>query len=422
MSNYTIRGIDVTPEDLKNPSRANGLFPPLNPDEMQDLWEQIDQKSKSGQELTQVEHWKHITLPTDIRKRLLWLEQVELSRAKKQSILTGGNSGSRSYKPAGMPAKTKAGPGGLLQGHKNLGDLMESGIEDPDMLLPGRYYRDAIHGIFAPHGVGKTLLALHDAIAVINQHEHVLYLDEENSYRQQVQRLLKMGADQDLVKNYFHWFGGTGLTTDPESLDILKLTVEEYDPSLIVFDSWIDFLGQAGLDENSSTDVAEWTNAVCLPLKNAGRAVLILDHANREGHYRGSSAKPAALDVYNELKLIEGFDRNRVGSVQLRRGTDGKDREGMLPDKLTYTIGGHNGKLICELDGSVEEADDLTVSERKAFAVLAEQQMLEDGIGFNEWFRQSGIKSRTTFNNALSGLRDKGRITKNEGGRYEVSV
>ncbi len=92
-----------------------------------------------------------------------------------------------------------------------------------------------------------------------------------------------MGADPDLIDAYFHYYQGTGLTTDPDSLQALAATADECDPALIVFDSWISFLALSGLDENSSNDVSGWVNSVCKPLKRVDRSILLLDHTPWDG-------------------------------------------------------------------------------------------------------------------------------------------
>jgi hypothetical protein len=48
--------------------------------------------------------------------------------------------------------------------------------------------------------------------------------------------------------------------SDDASTEFEEL-LEEIKPALVVIDSWINCISAAGLDENSSTDIARWSDA-----------------------------------------------------------------------------------------------------------------------------------------------------------------
>jgi hypothetical protein len=117
--------------------------------------------------------------------------------------------------------------------------------------------------------------------------------------------------------------------------------LEDIKPALVVVDSWINCISAAGLDENSSTDIARWTDAYPQRARVRGVAVLLLDHVPKEDNTaRGSGRKLDYVDAMWELRNPQRFDRETVGRIDMHLR---KDREGWLPKHLTSVGAGKDG-------------------------------------------------------------------------------
>lgn len=230
----------------------------------------------------------------------------------------------------GQPMKV---PGRVL-----LGKLLKDGVEPTPQLVQNLLYKGRIHSIAGAPGDGKTLLALRMALQVVDRGFSALYYDAENGPWVVAERLGAMGADPDALDRFFYYLPGD-LTLAPDSLSTLMARVAAVQPALVVFDSLADFLAAAGLDENSNTDCTRWFAAVAQPLKDAGVAILVLDHVPKSGKGgpRGASSKVAKMDVQWELEVNKRFSRDRTGKIKL---TCNKDRESWLPKTVMFSFGG----------------------------------------------------------------------------------
>jgi AAA domain/Primase C terminal 1 (PriCT-1) len=301
-----------------------------------------------------------------------------------------------------------------LPGYADIGQLMRDGIPNPEILVPDLVYAGQIHQVWGAPGKGKSIHALYVALQVAEQGKNVLYIDQENARRIQALRLQDMGGDPDMISRHFHLFSFPGLTTDKEDLARLQKTVERINPALIVFDSWVSFLGIDGLDENSSNDIGYWISAVCRPLQNDDRAFWVLDHTPREGdHPRGSSAKEGQVDVSYKYQRVEDFDRDCLGSVMIKVH---KDREGRMPFKQKYVMGGQNGRLICYPEGIVD-AGGIRLPEQD-MKVLKALQEHGQPAGFTEWRLLAGMASKSGFDAIRKRLVSDGYAHKNDEGKY----
>lgn len=196
-----------------------------------------------------------------------------------------------------------------------------------------------------------------------------------------------------------------------ELLDTVKL-------DLVVFDSWINFLSAAQLDENAAGDIALWASVYTRPARDRGITVVLLDHVPHAGtHARGSTRKKDEVDVQLRLSLGRPFARDRVGEIVLHRE---KDREGCLPDSVRFTVGSSgNGFVFRRKDGTEEPSGEaaLTGAQRKAFGALS--SFGESGVGFNEWLAKAGV-ARATLATTIKILQDEGLARRDEDGRYRA--
>ncbi len=247
------------------------------------------------------------------------------------------------------PEKPEGLPGRVL-----LGELLRGGIEPTPQLLDGLLYEGRIHSIASGPGTGKTLLAEWMAIQIMKQDRSILYIDAENGPKLIAERLQELGADIKGLDELFHYYPAE-VALDRESLARLMTTVGEIGPALVVFDSFADLLSIAGLEENSNDDCTRWMRTVAQPIKDAGSAVLVLDHVPKGGKGpRGGGSKRAKVDVQWNLEVTQPFDRERTGEIELKHD---KDRECWLPRIVRFSVG---GGVFTRSAGTIEDEDGAT--------------------------------------------------------------
>jgi hypothetical protein len=253
----------------------------------------------------------------------------------------------------------------------DLGEPIESGMEPAEMLVPDVLYAGSVHGIYSAGGKGKTFFALWLIKQVIDQDRPVMLLDQENGVRIISERLRALGISAEQVRRNLYYYPFPSMPLQAEVSAEFEEMLDEVQPALVVFDSWINFLASAGLDENSSVDIALWSDAYSQKARQRGMAILLLDHIPKEGNTaRGSGRKLDYVDVMWELTKPQDFDRETVGRIDLRLK---KDREGWMPWGVAFTVGGGENGLIfgrTSFDSSLLAPDSLLPSDRTTLAAL----------------------------------------------------
>ena len=253
-----------------------------------------------------------------------------------------------------------------------LAQAIEEGVEPPeelerDVLLKGR-----VHSIYAAAGFGKTWLMLWLVVRAVERGEKVVVFDAENGQRIVAERLAALGVPTEHLDELLSYYPFPNLTLDEDRVSSYKQVLDDEKPALVIFDSLVNFLGAAGLEENSNDDIVKWAVRYTRPARERGIAVLVLDHVPHENnHARGASRKKDEVDVMWRLTCPMPFDRDTVGRIVLHRE---KDREGWLPERVGFSVGGtFDGFIFKRSDGTIEEPDPqdgLTASERKALETL----------------------------------------------------
>jgi hypothetical protein len=196
--------------------------------------------------------------------------------------------------------------------------------------------------------------------------------------------LQALGVDDVDMDALLHYFYVPSLDMGHEARGEYVGLLDELKPELIIFDSWIGFLSAAGLDENSPTNVEEWSNAYVHPAKSRDCTVVILDHVPHDAdRSRGATRKKDMVDVQWSLKKKEHFDRGTVGYIQLTRK---KDREAWLPETVGFSVGGsEEGFVFRRSMGTTVAAtgDGLTKSAREAIRAL--KMFGDNGATYTEW-------------------------------------
>ena len=192
----------------------------------------------------------------------------------------------------------------------------------------------------------------------------------------------------DCIDELLHYHAFPHLSTAHEVAQEYRVLLDEIRPGLVVFDSLVNFLGSAGLEENSNDDLIKWATVYTRPARERDIACLVLDHTPHEGdHARGASRKRDEADVMWALRCPVPFDRDSVGAITLRRD---KDREAWLPERVRFSVGGTNdGFLFRRSSGTVEEPDPedgLRPSERRTLDALRDD-FGQRGATANKWLR-----------------------------------
>ncbi len=266
-----------------------------------------------------------------------------------------------------------------------LGEIVRQGVKPPEELVEGILLKGKVHQVFAAPACGKSWLALFLTMKLINEGKPVLYLDTENGPNIVAERLKALGAVPEKLEKYVHYYSSPNLSMTKEGTEAYVGLLEKVDPALVVFDSWVNFLSGAGLDENVSSDIAKWALNFCRPARDRGITVLLLDHVPKEGsNARGSGRKKEEMDVQWQLKNPKKFDRNTMGEIKLVRE---KDREGWLPKEVRFSVGGMEEGFIFE---GLDNFDDITKifnlkpNEKKVCKVLKDI-IGNEGATASEW-------------------------------------
>jgi hypothetical protein len=93
-----------------------------------------------------------------------------------------------------------------------------------------------------------------------------------------------------------------------------------------------------------------------------------------------------------------------------------KDREGMMPFKQKYVMGGQNGRLVCYPEGIVD-AGGIRLPEQD-FLVLKALQDHGQPAGFTEWRMKAGMASKSGFEAIRNRLVGDGYVLKTDGNKY----
>lgn len=291
-------------------------------------------------------------------------------------------------------------------------DAILNGIDPPEELLTDILLAGKAHTIFAPGGAGKTWVLVWIATELVRRGNTVMIFDLENSGRTMSERFEEVGIDpMDAAERLFYF--------DFPSLhpEVYEGVLEAINPDIVMFDSWVGFLSAEGYDENTATDVSGWSNAYLKPALRRGCATLCLDHVPHEDddRERGSTRKRDEVDVRWKLSKLGSFDRESTTTVNLWLK---KDREGWLPQKLGFELGGNpaTGEFTMRRNDDLVHLEmvALTGDEKVALRVL---EQATEPLKPSDWQREcepKGITKRD-FYRAKSGLEEKKKTAKKDG-------
>jgi len=299
-------------------------------------------------------------------------------------------------------------------------------LPDPTFLVEGILPRNALAQIFGAKGAGKTFVALDIALSVATG---TPWQDNWDVYGGDVVYVAGEGHSglKKRIRAWLEWQqrGNDALSRfrlkpsalplgDPTEVEAFVRAVCDCFPSgkaaLVVLDTQARCT--SGLEENSATDMGVAVEAAERIKRETGATVLLVHHPGRQGHDRGSTAIPGALDT--QVKLVGSLAALRLECVKQ------KDWEEFKPIGLKLSPMGDS--LVPVLRGSsVVPAGPagLTLKQRTTLNALGDH--FANGAHYGEWkatAREAGVGSGT-FAKALKVLLDAGLVLK-DGSIYRV--
>ncbi len=176
---------------------------------------------------------------------------------------------------------------GFLGGRTHLEHSIRNGVEPPDVQEPEILLRGKVHHFYAEAESGKSWLALYLAREAIQRGETVVYLDMENGERIVAERLQELGCDGLNVDTFFYYIPYPPMDFTKDAVAAYRADIEELEPDLIIWDSWINFLAACDLNENENTDIANWSTRYLHPARELGITTVVLDHVPHDAKLTG---------------------------------------------------------------------------------------------------------------------------------------
>lgn len=269
----------------------------------------------------------------------------------------------------------------------------------PPHLVGGLLVQGQRHIIHAKPEVGKTNLAYYAVGSVLDAGGTAVVLDLEMGEGEGLRRMLDMQIHN---RHNLHFNPSPELLPSAHSVENYLRAIKRRKPDLVVFDSFANFLVQAGMDEASPVDVTRWFDTFIRPLWEDGITTLVLDHEpHTESRPRNSGAKIAMVDVMWGAVKTATYSDTQVGEITT---TVTKDRHSALKSrKVRYTVGGSPFKFEPHIIGGVALVNDSTKN-----AVEAIRRCGKDGATYTEWKTETaklGTKT-TAFKEARKELLD----------------
>lgn len=274
------------------------------------------------------------------------------------------------------------------------------------LLYPGEY-----HAFMGEPESGKTWLALYGIMEIVHGEETAVLIDCEDNWYKSYSRLLTLGADPEYLAQYFIYVDPLGPTTNSAIERIV-----EAEPALVVIDSTGESMSSEHLDQNSDHDVAQWSQKLVKPLRQAGAAVLTLDHVVKSNDDRGrwaigSQRKLAGITgAAYRINAEKKWSMEDAGSMVVDCS---KDRNGFINRSgvvATILVNPHDGYLdfLLKPGGGKRAERKKTTAERIVQEVLAYHE--ENPAATHADYRQNVTGKSEMIQSVVTHLRDTGQI------------
>jgi len=193
----------------------------------------------------------------------------------------------------------------------------------------------------------------------------------------------------------------------------LTANVTRLRPRVIIVDSLVRFAAGRVTDPTRATQWEPIMSEFLGLAQKSGAAIVVLHHAGKkDGEYRDSTEIGAGVDML--IQMPGGLKGNR-------QRLEGKGRiVGVAPYTITVELVGTAHQLVAATSRAraiTAPATTTSLGERDR-AVLG---TLLGTMGFSEWCKASGLKSKKTFNGIVKRLQAVEAVVKTKDGRYRTS-
>lgn len=268
-----------------------------------------------------------------------------------------------------LPPLPEAEPRRSRMQFVDLAETVAGEIEPAVVLHDGIIIENGVTVLAGHPGEGKTTLAQHQTMKAMQEGRTLIWLDWENGVRSYARRLQAVGSGlglsrdeiADLVGERLLYAPFQQIAASPEGFELLAEVIDLCpEPPIIVFDSLAKGLMQNGMSEDSNDDVTRWAVSLLLPAKERGATVVVIDHVAKaatrsEPYARGAGGKLADVDGQWYVEAHEPFSRDHKGKLLL---TNHKNREGVLAQRLAFSIGDGQGAIPIEPIG-LDQLEDI---------------------------------------------------------------
>ena len=273
-------------------------------------------------------------------------------------------------------------------------DLMVADLPERASILDPILSAKSLALLYGPRGLGKTFVAMGIAWAAASggsflgwqasRPMRVVYLDGEMAATEMRDRLAMFGPVPETLEFMLADLGTARATPDLGTqhgqLDLLEL-LQDAHTSLLVIDNLASLVGLRGKDPDPWRTVQRFL----MMLRRHRTAVLVVHHANKQGHQRGTSRREDIVDLV----------------MAIRRPPDYRPSEGArfeLHFEKTRSLHGTaiepiEARLTVDADGRAQW--NWTRTEAQEFDRVA--ALLRDGLTPTQVARELGISKSKAY-------------------------
>jgi DNA repair protein RadA/Sms len=240
-----------------------------------------------------------------------WQGQCPHCGAWNALIETRSEPGAGRRRVAAVPATTAVAIGELAAAEPR---RLQTGIEEFDRVLGGGLVDGSVVLIGGDPGIGKSTLLL-QSLALLAEHETVLYVSGEESAAQVALRAQRLGIEAARLP-------GLKLLAEIE-LEPIVATIEAEKPRVVVVDS-IQTLFTPALTSapGSVSQVRECAASLTRLAKRSAVIVILIGHVTKEGTLAGPRVLEHMVDTvlyfegdtHSAFRLVRAF-KNRFGAI-----------------------------------------------------------------------------------------------------------
>lgn len=251
-------------------------------------------------------------------------------------------------------------PTGLLDGTYRPPQPAQLVIDDDGS---GLLYPNATNAVYGESESGKSWVALWATVQALKRGETVVYLDFEADAPVVYDRLLKLGAPLDALRDRLAYVRPDTPLGGIEA-SVLAGVLDRYRPTLVVLDGITDAMGLHGLNMLDNADVQKFDKLLPRAIADRGPAVVQIDHLSQMAakdptskYGLGAQHKRAAISgAAYRLDVVRQFAPGVHGYGKL---TITKDRHGVIRGR------NHATKIAAEFHLDATDPDDLTAELRR---------------------------------------------------------